>query len=184
MPLSERLSSKFHSCPRNNCSLFGQSFSVGHYPPIYQPTKGVYLLNTFRKLKGIIFINTVLFYNILRVWGFALRARAPLTVNQRKSGRWILGEQGWHSGESARLPPMWPGFDSRSRCHMWVEFVVGSRLCSERFFSGYSGFPLSSKTNISKFQFDPEPEGHNFVSPRLLCVTLVKQSWLIEWLID
>ena len=29
-------------------------------------------------------------------------------------------------------------------------------LCSERFFSGYSGFPLSSKTNISKFQFDPD----------------------------
>ena len=22
------------------------------------------------------------------------------------------GEQGWRSGESARLPPMWPGFDS------------------------------------------------------------------------
>ena len=36
---------------------------------------------------------------------------------------------------------------------MWVEFVVGSLPCSERFFSGYSGFPLSSKTNISKFQF-------------------------------
>ena len=35
-------------------------------------------------------------------------------------------------------------------------FVVGSRLCSERFFSGYSGFPLSSKTNASKFQFDFE----------------------------
>ena len=30
---------------------------------------------------------------------------------------------------------------------MWAEFV-GSLLCSERFFSGYSGFPLSSKTNI------------------------------------
>ena len=41
------------------------------------------------------------------------------------------GEQGWRSGESARLPPMWPGFDSQSRCHMWVEFVVGSRPCSE-----------------------------------------------------
>ena len=27
-------------------------------------------------------------------------------------------------------------------------------LCSERFFSGYCGFPLSSKTNISNFQFD------------------------------
>jgi len=37
---------------------------------------------------------------------------------------------------------------------MWVEFVVGSLLCSERFFSGFSGFPLSSKTNTSKFQFD------------------------------
>ena len=37
---------------------------------------------------------------------------------------------------------------------MWVEFVVGSQLCSERFLSGYSGFLLSSETNISKFQFD------------------------------
>ena len=50
------------------------------------------------------------------------------------------------------LPPMWPGFDSRTRRHMWV--VVGSRPCSKRFFSGYSGFPLSSKTNIFKFHFD------------------------------
>ena len=64
--------------------------------------------------------------------------------------------QGWRSGESARLPPMCPGFDSGTRRHMWVEFVVGSLPRSERFFSGYSGFPLSSKTNISKFQFDLE----------------------------
>ena len=64
----------------------------------------------------------------------------------------MQGMQGWRSGESTRLPPMWPG----SWCHMWVEFVVGSRPCSERFFSGYSGFPLSSKTNISKFQFGPD----------------------------
>ena len=42
---------------------------------------------------------------------------------------------------------MCPGFDSRTRRHMWAEFV-GSLLCSERFFSGISGFPLSSKTNI------------------------------------
>jgi len=63
-------------------------------------------------------------------------------------------EQGWRSGESTRLPPMWPGFKSRRRRHVWVEFVVGSLHCSERFFSGYSGFPLSSKTNTSKFQFD------------------------------
>ena len=51
---------------------------------------------------------------------------------------------------------MWCGFKSRRRRHMWVAFVVGSLLCSDRFFSGYSGFPLSSKTSISKFQFDQE----------------------------
>ena len=42
---------------------------------------------------------------------------------------------------------------------MWLEFVVGSLPCYERFFSRYSGFPLSSKTNISKFQFDQESGG-------------------------
>ena len=35
--------------------------------------------------------------------------------------------QGWRSGESTRLPPMWSGFDSLTRRHMWVEFV-GSLL--------------------------------------------------------
>ena len=53
--------------------------------------------------------------------------------------------------ESIDLPPK-PSVDAI----MWVEFVVGSLLCSERFFSGYSGFPLSLKTNTSKFQFDLE----------------------------
>ena len=46
---------------------------------------------------------------------------------------------------------------------MWLKFVLGSLLCSERFFSGFSGFPLSSKTNIFKFQFDGMqdlPEDH------------------------
>ena len=67
---------------------------------------------------------------------------------------WV--EQGWRSSQSTRLPPIWPGLKSRLRLHMLVEFVVGSLLCSERFFSGYSGFPLSSKTNTSKFQFHLE----------------------------
>ena len=51
--------------------------------------------------------------------------------------------------------------------HEWVKLVVGSLLCSERFFSGFSGFPLSSKINISKFQFDRMqdlPENHFWVS--------------------
>ena len=54
----------------------------------------------------------------------------------------------WRCGQSTRLSPMWPGFDSQTRRHMWVEFV-GSLVCSERFFPGYSGIPLSSKTYIS-----------------------------------
>ena len=40
-------------------------------------------------------------------------------------------------------PPMWPGFDSRTRRHMWVEFVVG---CSEKFFLRVPRFsPLLKK---------------------------------------
>ena len=35
----------------------------------------------------------------------------------------------------------------KSTRHMWVELVVGSLPCSERFFSGYSGFPLSLNSN-------------------------------------
>ena len=52
------------------------------------------------------------------------------------------------------------------KCHIRVEFVVGSLLCSKRFSSQYSGFPLSSETNISKFQFHQALLGE-------LCVSLV-----------
>ena len=73
-----------------------------------------------------------------------------------------MGEQEWRSGESARLPPklVCLGFNSRTRRHRWVEFVVGSLLCSEMFFSGCSGFPLFAKTNIFKFQFNPGMHGY------------------------
>jgi len=40
-------------------------------------------------------------------------------------------------------------------CYMLFEFVVGSRL-APRVLSGYSGFPPSTKTNISEFQFVQE----------------------------
>ena len=69
----------------------------------------------------------------------------------------LLGGQGWRSGESTRLPPVWPGFKSLRRRHTWVEFAVDSLpYCSERFFYGYSCFLLTSKINISKFQLDQE----------------------------
>ena len=38
----------------------------------------------------------------------------------------------------------WPGFESWTRCLMRVEFVVGSRPCSDGFFSG---FPFSIESN-------------------------------------
>ena len=50
------------------------------------------------------------------------------------------------SGESALLPPLCPGFDSRTWCHMWSEFVVGSRPCSESFSPGSPVFLPSTKT--------------------------------------
>ena len=53
-----------------------------------------------------------------------------------------LGEQGWRSGESARLPPIWPGFKSRRPRHMWVELVVGSLLLQEVFLRVLQFSPL------------------------------------------
>ena len=115
-----------------------------------------------------------------------------------------MGSKGWRNGESAHLPPMWPGFKSWRWRHMWVEFVVGSLLCSARFFSGCPSFPLSSKTNISEFQFDQEsgrwrttlwtcyPQNHYlFYSKKILtnsfifcyhCHTLFKQQLWTDFL--
>ena len=49
---------------------------------------------------------------------------------------------------------MWPGCDSRTRRHMWVEFVVGSRPCSERF-SPRSLVPTLTPTPLSQTIFSP-----------------------------
>ena len=46
---------------------------------------------------------------------------------------------------SARLLPMCLGFHSRTRRHMWVKFVVGSLVCSERFSPGTPVFPSPQK---------------------------------------
>ena len=61
----------------------------------------------------------------------------------------LFGEQGWHSGESTRLPPMSPGFKSRRRHHNVGWICCWFSPCSESFFSGHSSFPLSLKSNIS-----------------------------------
>ena len=70
----------------------------------------------------------------------------------------MVGEQGWRSGESTRLPPMWPAFKSRRRHHMWVEFVFCcwfSPLLREVFLWVLRFSPLL-KNQHSKFQFDQE----------------------------
>ena len=59
-----------------------------------------------------------------------------------KPFKMIWWEQRWRSGESTRLPPMWPVFDSWSHRHMWVEFVVGSLLAPRGFFPV---FPLQKE---------------------------------------
>ena len=50
-----------------------------------------------------------------------------------------------HGGRDGIVVRVLGRFNSQIRRHMWIEFV-GSLLCSERFFSAYSGFLLSSKT--------------------------------------
>ena len=67
-----------------------------------------------------------------------------------------FGVEGWRSGESTRLPPMWPGFDSQTQRHMWIEFVV-SLLCIERFSPG---------TPVSR----PSPQKPTFDLTCMICV--------------
>ena len=52
-----------------------------------------------------------------------------------------VGEQRWRSGESTHLPPLCFGFDSWTRHHMWVEFVVGSLFVQKGFSQGIIGAP-------------------------------------------
>ena len=46
------------------------------------------------------------------------------------------------------VSPMWPGFDSQIRRHMWVEFVGSQSYSATRGFLRVLRFPLSSKTSI------------------------------------
>jgi len=86
-----------------------------------------------------------------------------------------IGEHGWHSGENAHLPPMWPEFKFWTWCHKWVEFVVGSHLAL-RVFLRVLQFSSLTKINISKFHFNRNSRATGLSVIRLLCVTLLKQS--------
>ena len=88
-------------------------------------------------------------------------------------------EQGWRSGDSAPLPPVWPGFDSRTRCHMWVEFVVGSLLAPRGFSPGTPVFlppppPLSHQCGLGSI---PGP-GVICESSLVLVLSLLREVFL------
>jgi len=70
-----------------------------------------------------------------------------LTIMKDLKGVYIVGQQGWPSGESACLPPMCSGFDSGPVPYVswWSLLLVLALL--RGFFSGFSGFPSSTKTN-------------------------------------
>ena len=74
------------------------------------------------------------------VFETALVARGNIVVIM------LQGSKRWPRGESALLPPMWP------RSNPGIDAIRGLSLLlvlfSERFFSGYSGFPLSSKPTL------------------------------------
>ena len=91
-------------------------------------------------------------------WCAVVRSGAQLCAVVRRGAQWCAvvrsGAQcaQWcavvRSGENARLPPMCPGFASRTRRHMRVEFVVGSRPYSEGFFPGSPVFPPPQKSTF------------------------------------
>ena len=74
-------------------------------------------------------------------------------------------EQGWRTVVKALAShqSQWPKFKSWHRRHMWFEFVFGFLSSSKRFFSGYSGFPFSSKP-MQLFQIPIRSGTHGHVS--------------------
>ena len=54
--------------------------------------------------------------------------------NKLRPQIWYCGEHLPYCGEEGWLHQCDLGLDSRSRRHVWLEFVIGSLLCSERFF--------------------------------------------------
>ena len=60
---------------------------------------------------------------------------------------------GWRSGESTRLPPLWPGFDSLTCRHKWVELLL-VLVPAPRVFLLVLRSTSLHKNQHSKFQFD------------------------------
>ena len=87
-------------------------------------------------------------------------------TDQTRGGEEI-GKQGWRGGDCSRFPPTWPAFDFGLVASSRLTWLLVVYSASRGFFSRFFGFFLSSKINISKFQFDVMqdlPEDHFRVS--------------------
>ena len=59
-----------------------------------------------------------------------------------------FGEQGWRSGESARLPPVWPGFNSRRRRICGLSLLLVLSLAPRHFSPGTPVFLSPQKPTL------------------------------------
>ena len=90
-------------------------------------------------------------------WGTEWIINTPTLASQNDFLDANMREQGWGWVWEVLLvrywehspPTKWRRFKSRRRRDSWVQFVVGSLPCTERFFSGWSGFPHSSNPTLS-----------------------------------
>ena len=77
-------------------------------------------------------------------FSFVLHFKAIISVQE--------GKQWWRCDESTRLSPMWPRFDSRTRRHKWIEFVLILFSASRVFPPGSPVFLPQQKPSYSWFQ--------------------------------
>ena len=136
-------------CDHSNESYWALPASCGHlnkssrevrfWGPLYYQAATLKVSARFSSAKFLRLLSV----NKLRI--IFLCCCSQFTVDRKET---IQKEQECRSGESIRLPPMWPGFDSRTRR---VEFVVGPRPWVREVFLRVLRFPFSSKTNTSKF---------------------------------
>ena len=90
------------------------------------------------------------------------------TTNDHRNGELknkdkFSGEQGWRSGESTRLPKMWPGFESWRRRHAWFKFVVALSSLPRGFSPGTPVLPLLQNQHF-QIPIRSGTHGHNSTS--------------------
>ena len=92
-------------------------------------------------------------------------------------------EQGCCSGESTRLPPIWPGFDSQTWGHMWLSLLV--LYSAPRGFSSGSApvCPSPQKASYHLIWVDyciVFPKGHFWVRVCLLLKASLSAKFLLR----